>query len=109
MIPGLGGMNPKKMQGLMRQLGMEQEEISAERVIIEKADGKIVVENPQVVKITMQGQSSFQVSGDIREMEEGFSDEDVKMIMEKTGKTEKEVSRVLKEKGDIAEAIVELS
>ena len=40
---------------------------------------------------------------------EGFSDEDVKMIMEKTGKTEKEVSRVLKEKGDIAETIVALS
>ena len=109
MIPGLGGMNPKKMQGLMRQLGMEQEEVEAERVVIEKSDGKIVIKNPQVVKITMQGQSSFQISGEIVEMEEGFSDEDVKMIMEKTGKTEKEVKKVLEEKGDIAEAIVALS
>ena len=36
MIPGLGGLNPKKMQGLMKQMGISQEEIPAEKVIIEK-------------------------------------------------------------------------
>ncbi len=39
MFPGLGGMNPKKMQGMMKQLGINQEDIPAERVIIEKEDG----------------------------------------------------------------------
>ncbi|NCN99148.1 nascent polypeptide-associated complex protein [Candidatus Pacearchaeota archaeon CG10_big_fil_rev_8_21_14_0_10_35_219] len=108
MIPGLGGMNPKKMQGLMKQMGINQDEIEADRVVIEKGDGNIVIENPKVMKITMQGQESFQVTGDIKE-EEGFNEGDVKMIMEKTGKSEDEAKKALEETSDIAEAIVKLS
>ena len=54
-----GGMDPKKMQAMMRQMGIKQDEIEATRVIIEKADGNIVIENPNVVKITMQGNESL--------------------------------------------------
>ena len=39
-----GGMDPKKMQAMMRQMGIKQDEIEATRVIIEKADGNIVIE-----------------------------------------------------------------
>ncbi|GAH71701.1 unnamed protein product, partial [marine sediment metagenome] len=61
MFPGLGGLNPKKMQAMMKQLGMNQEEIDALRVIIEKQDNtKIVIENPSVTKISVQGKESFQ-------------------------------------------------
>lgn len=109
MIPGLGGMNPKKMQGIMKQMGINQEEVEVKRVIFEKEDGRIVIENPQVMKIIMQGQESWQVQGEAREEQEGFSEEDVEMIIEKTGKTEDEVKSVLEETGDIAEAIVKLS
>jgi len=112
MLPGLGGMNPKKMAGMMKQLGINQEEIDAEKVIIEKKDGgKIIIENPSVQKITMQGQSSFQVSGDVSEGEgTGFSEEDIKMVVEKTGKSEEEAKKALEESGgEIAEAIVKLS
>lgn len=110
MIPGLGGMNPKKMQAMMKQLGINQDEISADRVIIKKSDGgKIVIENPNVVKVKMQGQESWQIVGDAIE-EEGISDEDVRMVMEKTGKEEEDVRKALEEtEGDIAEAIVRLS
>jgi nascent polypeptide-associated complex subunit alpha len=112
MIPGLGGMNPKKMQAMMKQLGINQEEIDSERVIIEKKDGgKIVIEDPGVVKVKMKGQESFQITGEARE-ESGaveFGDEDVKIVMEKTGKNEEEVKKVLGETGDLAEAIVKLS
>jgi len=101
-------MNPKKMQGLMKQMGINQDEIEADRVVIEKGDGNIVIENPKVMKITMQGQESFQVTGDIKE-EEGFNEGDVKMIMEKTGKSEDEAKKALEETSDIAEAIVKLS
>jgi nascent polypeptide-associated complex subunit alpha len=111
MIPGLGGgLNPKKMNALMKQMGMNQEEIDSEKVIIEKKDGsRILIGNPNVVKITMQGQSSFQISGDIQEDDSGFSEEDIQIVVEKTGKSEEDVKKALEETGDIAEAIVKLS
>ena len=110
-LGGLGGMDPKKMQAMMKQLGMSQEEIDAIRVIIEKTDGgKIVIENPNVSKISVQGQESFQIVGDIKE-ESGFqiSEEDIKTIMEKTGSTEKDARNALEETKDIADAILKLS
>ncbi|MDP3991889.1 MAG: hypothetical protein Q8P79_00045, partial [Nanoarchaeota archaeon] len=75
---GGGGLDPKKMQAVMKQLGMNQEEIDALRVIIEKEGGRIVIENPSVSRISMHGQESFQISGMVRE-ESGFiiSEEDV--------------------------------
>ena len=48
MMPGL---DPKKMQAMMKQMGISNEEINASRVIIEKADGNIIIDNPNVVKI----------------------------------------------------------
>ncbi|RMD65652.1 nascent polypeptide-associated complex protein [Candidatus Pacearchaeota archaeon] len=109
MLPGLGGVSPKRMQSMLKQLGIEQEEIEAKRVIIEKADGKIVIENPSVQRITMQGQESFQVVGEVRE-EKGVSEEDIKLVQEKTGVSEESARKALeKTGGDIAEAILELS
>lgn len=111
MIPGLGGMNPKKMASMMKQMGINQEEIDAVRVIIEREEGNLVIENPGVMKISMQGQESWQITGDAREEEsEKFSEEDVKLVMEKTGKDVDEVRGMLEEvDGEVAEAIVKLS
>ena len=110
MIPGLSGLNPKKMQAMMKQLGISQEDIEAIRVIIEKSDGKIIIENPSIQKIKMQGQESWQITGESREeAEEGISEEDINLIIEKTGKSESEVRKALEETGDIAEAIVKLN
>ena len=107
----LGGINPKKIQQMMKQMGINQEEIDASRVIIEATDKKIVIENPSVMKIKMQGQESFQISGDVREEKEeaGFSENDIKTIMEKTGCSKKKAEETLKKTGDLAEAILELS
>ena len=70
---------------------------------------KIVINNPSIVKIIMQGQDSFQISGEISE-EVGISEEDIKQVMEKTGKTRLEAEVALREaKGDLAEAILSLS
>ena len=111
MFPGMGKIDPRKMQGMMKQLGINQEEIDALRVVIEKSDGKIIIENPSVQKISMQGQISFQVSGEIsEESAEKFSDDDVKLVVEKTGEDEESVRQALEEaNGDIAEAIIKLS
>ena len=107
----LGGLDPKKMQGLMKQMGIRQEGVEAERVIIESGEKRIIIEPANVVKMTMQGQESWQITGEAREetKEEGISEDDVKLVMEKTGKSEKEVRKVLEETKDIAEAILKLS
>ncbi len=106
MIPG--GMDPKKMQALMRQMGIKSDEINANSVVIETDSEKLIIENPQVTKITMQGQVSFQISGDLR-TEENTS-EDVKMIMDQTGCSEEEATNALKDAdGDMAQAILNLS
>jgi nascent polypeptide-associated complex subunit alpha len=108
MMPG--GMDPKKMQALMKQMGIRSEEIAALRVTIETSDGKtIVVDKPQVTKITMQGQASFQIAGDIR-VEEKSSAEDIKLIMEQAGCSEEQARDALeKNGGDIAQAILSLT
>ena len=110
MLPGLGGFNPKKMQGLMKQMGISQEEIPAERVIIEQEDNsKIIIQNPSVTRIKMQGQESFQITGDATE-ETNISEEDIKLVMEKANCSESEAKEALESSnGDIAEAILKLS
>lgn len=102
------GMNPKQMQALFKQLGIKTKEIPAKRVVIDSDEGKIVIENPKVTQIDMKGVLSFQITGDV--VEESFTDEDVKFVMEQTGKSEDEVKTALKEtNGDVAEAIIKLN
>jgi nascent polypeptide-associated complex subunit alpha len=106
------GVNPKQMQAVMKQMGISQVDIDASKVIIEKTDGKrLIIEPAQVVKIKMQGQESFQITGEsIEESGELFSDEDVKTVMEKTGCKKDIAKKTLeKNKGDLAESILELS
>lgn len=106
-----GGISPAKMQGMMKKMGISQTQLRVNRVVFERDEGNLVIEDPQVIKIMMQGQESYQVTGEaVEEKEEIFSEDDVKMVMEKTGKNEDEVKEALeKVNGDIAEAILELS
>jgi nascent polypeptide-associated complex subunit alpha len=106
----LGGVNPAQMKGMMKKMGISQVELPVRRVVFEMADGNLIVENPNVMRIKMQGQESFQVTGDVREeAAEAFSDEDVKMVVSQTEKSEDEVRAALeKSDGDIAEAIMSL-
>lgn len=104
-------INPKKMQEMMKQMGISEQEINASRVVIEKRDGgKIILENPSVSKIIMQGQDTFQIIGDYSEEtpEEGINPEDLQTVMEKTGCTEEEAKEALeKNNGNLADAIME--
>lgn len=106
-----GGINPKQMQGMMKKMGISQEEIPAEKVVIEKYGGKIVIENPSVTKIKMQGQETFQITGNIREesSEPEISEDDIKTIIEKTGASEDDARKSLEKTKDLAESILELS
>ncbi len=107
-------IDPKKMQAMMKQMGIAQEEIDANRVIIETNEKNIIIENPSVIKIKMQGQSNFQISGDAREektsSDSKIAEEDIKTIIEKTGCSESEAKKALEEAdGDLADAILSLS
>lgn len=107
------GVDPRQMQGMLKKMGISQEDIDASRVIIEKTDNsRIIIDNPSVQKIKMQGQETFQIAGDISEesAEEEISEEDIKTIIEKTGVSEKKARETLeKNDGDLAETILELS
>ncbi len=108
----IGGINPKQMQGMMKKMGISQTEIPSKRVIIEKTNGEqVIIENPQILKIKMQGQISYQISGEEYTQTEKLKDstEDIKMIIEKTGATEEEAKAALEKTGDLTEAIMELS
>jgi nascent polypeptide-associated complex subunit alpha len=102
-------INPAQMKAMMKQMGINQKEIDALRVIIETETENIVIENPSVMEVNMQGNKSWQVSGQEHIEEKGISEEDIKMVMEKTGATENDARKALEKTGDIAEAIIELS
>jgi nascent polypeptide-associated complex subunit alpha len=106
------GINPKQMQGMMKKMGISQEDIPAERVIIEKTDNsRIIIEEPSVQKIKMQGQETFQIAGNIIEesAQTEISQEDIQTIIEKTGVSEDKARASLEKTGDLAESILELS
>ena len=67
MFPGMGGMNPAQMKQLMRQLGIKTEDLKAKRVIFEMDDKKLILENPAVTCIAMQGQKIYNVIGEPKE------------------------------------------
>ncbi|MFH2106876.1 MAG: nascent polypeptide-associated complex protein [Candidatus Micrarchaeota archaeon] len=102
----LPNMNPQQMQKLMKQMGINSKEINAIRVIIEMEDENLVITDPQITEITMQGQTSFQIAGKT-EMQAKMNEDDLKLIMEKTGCSREKAIELLKNaNGDIAEAIM---
>ncbi|HJJ54825.1 MAG TPA: nascent polypeptide-associated complex protein [Methanocorpusculum sp.] len=110
MMPGI---NPKQMKAAMRKMGMKMDEIeNVEKVVVYTSSGNYVFENAQVVGVTMQGQTSYQLTGDVHfeEAEVVIPEDDVALVASQTNKSTEEALAALKEaKGDIAEAILKLS
>jgi len=110
MIPG---MNPRQMKQAMKRLGMQQEDIEAVEVIIRTPEKEIYFEQPQVAKVNMMGQDTWQITGDYAERgidrEIEISDDDIQTVIEQTGADEETVKKTIKEcNGDLAEAIMKL-
>jgi nascent polypeptide-associated complex subunit alpha len=104
-----GGVNPRQMQQMMKKMGISQEEIPAEEVIIKTADKEIVISNPTVVKVKMSGKQTFQIDGEVSERsKEAFSKDDVDMIVAQAGCSEEQAKEALASEGDIAKAILKL-
>ncbi|MFC5277935.1 nascent polypeptide-associated complex protein [Halorubrum rubrum] len=127
---GGGGMNPRKMKQMMKQMGIDVEELDAERVVVETADGDLVFESPQVTRMDAQGQQTYQIVGDPDEVADagaggasaveaadpdetadsgGIPDDDVALVAERAGVPESLARETLEaHDGDLAAAIAEL-
>ena len=101
-------INPKQIEKIAKQMGISTKQIDAEEVVIRTAEKEIVIRNPTVSKMNMMGQETFQISGEVIEMErEPFSSEYVKTVIDQTGATEEDVRRVMQETlGDMARTIL---
>lgn len=95
------------MTKMMKQMGMDMEEIDADRVEITVGEKKLVFDNPNLSKIEAKGQEIFQLQGDYSEEEE-VSSEDIELVMQKTGSTEEEARKALQKADDVADAVMEL-
>ena len=125
MFPGLGGlggrggMSPKKMKGMLKNMGIDIDELeNVIDVVIRMPDKVIVIENPSVAIMDSHGVRSYQISGDSKEQSISvvkdeptleIPDSDVELVAAQTGAKKEDAKAALQEaKGDLALAIMKL-
>ena len=102
-------INPREMEKVMKRMGMQTQPIEAEEVIIRTAGKDIVISSPQVTRVSVMGQTTFQIIGEESERsKEKFTEDDVRLVMSKTGADRESAKKALEEEGDIASAILKL-
>jgi nascent polypeptide-associated complex subunit alpha len=112
-------MNPREQRRMMQRMGMNMDSVpDVEQVVIRTSNKEIVVEQPEVAILEMQGQKIFQViGGNVTERASqstvadapkfAVSEEDVKLVADQTGKSVEEARNALEEcEGDLAKAIL---
>jgi len=90
---------------------MKQEPIDAEEVIIKGKEKTLIIKQPEVQKVNMMGQESYQITGQVEEQtpEPEINPEDIKTVMEQANVSEYQAKQALEDsKGDIAAAIISL-
>jgi nascent polypeptide-associated complex subunit alpha len=108
MMPGI---NPRQMRQAMKRMGIQQEDLEVKEIIMKLEDKELIFKNPQVAKVNMMGQETYQVVGEAteRKAEDKISEEDIKTVMQQAKVSKKEAEKALKESnGDLAEAILKL-
>ena len=103
-------IDPKNMERMMKQMGMNVAEIDAEEVIIRTPEKDIIITDPKVSKVKVMGQEMFQITGDVSERDrEDEGEDDIDMVADQAGVSREEAREMLKEtQGDIAQAIMKL-
>jgi nascent polypeptide-associated complex subunit alpha len=109
-------VNPREARRMMQRMGMSMDAVQdVEQVIIKTSSKEIIIEQPEVAILQMQGQKIFQVAGgkvteNIPERAAPklvLSEEDVKLVADQTGKSVEEARAALGEcEGDLAKAIL---
>ena len=96
---------------MMQRMGMQVTQVDdVTRVVIESASKKIVIDNPEVAIVTVQGQRVYQVGGGTAR-EEGTAgpstQEDAKLVASQAGVSTEEATKALQQSGgDLAQAII---
>ncbi|WP_456366559.1 nascent polypeptide-associated complex protein [Thermococcus sp.] len=107
------GMNPRQMKKLMRQMGIKMEELEGvSEVVIKLPDREVVIRDPTVTIMTVQGEKTYQVVPGSEEVKPilKISEEDVELVMEQAGVDRETAKKALEEAGgDLAEAILKLT
>ena len=102
-------ISQKQIEQAMKKMGIQSEEIEAEEVVIRTREKVITISHPQVTKVNMGGQDTYQITGEASERPaQRFSVEDVRMVAQQSGASEEEAREALEETEDIAEAILKL-
>lgn len=102
---------------MMQKMGMKVDEVPAVSQVIIKTAGKdIVIEEPNVTLVTVQGQAMYQIAGG--RMSESSTEtpvqtapleSDVHLVAQQTGRSLEEARKALAEaSGDLAKAILTL-
>ena len=117
-------MSPKKMKGMLKNMGIDIDELeNVSEVIIRMPDKEIVITNPSVAIMDSHGTRSYQISGDATERAASgaaqetaeeppieIPDSDVMLVAAQTGTNLPEAKAALQEaKGDLAAAIIKLA
>ncbi|QLK25036.1 nascent polypeptide-associated complex protein [Natrinema zhouii] len=124
---GGGGLNPRKMQQMMEQMGIDVEDIDAEEVIIRTNEYDLVFDGAEVTKMDARGQETYQVIGSPEKVEAGSAggssgsadagsdaepsipDDDVELVATQAGVGEDEAREALENNdGDLAAAVASL-
>ena len=120
---GGGGMNPRKMQQMMKQMGIDVTEIDAESVTITTTDGEqFVFDAPEVTRMDAQGTQTYQIvgepetqaAGEIEDTsdepaEEAIPEDDVTLVASQASVSKSDAREALEaEDGDLAAAISRL-
>jgi nascent polypeptide-associated complex subunit alpha len=109
-------INPREAKRMMQRMGLSMDAIpNVEQVMIKTSSKEILIEEPEVAVLEMQGQKIFQVTGG-KIMERSperkapaatIPEEDVKLVADQTGKSLEEARKALEEcEGDLAKAIL---
>ena len=105
-----GKINPREANRMMQRMGMQVQQVDdVTKVIVETPTRRIVIENPEVAIMTVQGQTLYQVGGGTVREEGigGGSDDDAKLVASQAGVSNAEAANALRQSGgDLAQAII---
>jgi len=107
-------MNPREAKRMMGRMGLSMDAMpDVQEVVIRTASKEIVIEQPEVAMLEMQGQKIFQVTGGTisekaaERKPSSVAEEDVRLVADQTGKSVDEARKALEESGgDLAKAIL---
>ena len=108
-------VNPREAKRMMQRMGMSMDSIpGVSQVIVKTATKDIIIDEPEVAMLNMQGQKIYQVMGGrvsekavVVEKKLAISDEDIQLVAGQTGKSVEEAKKALEESGgDLAKAIL---